>query len=104
MVQGVEPDIIFIFKNLAQFSGESFFCLHIEETNRSKVGVADSCLLKAGPTVVLNHIIRRLGGARIGVQVFVFFLSVYKKKLTMAKIRVLLGIVHILCDTILCRT
>ncbi len=37
------------------------------------------------------------------MQAFVFLLSVHKKKLALAKIRVLSGIVHTLRDAMLCR-
>lgn len=79
-------------------------CLHTEETDRPKVGVADSCPLKAGPIAVLNHVVRGLGVARIGVQAFVFLLSVRKKKLATARIGVLSGIVHTSRDAMLRRT
>lgn len=72
-------------------------------TDRSIVGIADSCPLKAGPTIVLNHVVRRLGKAKIGIEVFVFLLSVYKKKLAIVRIRVLSGIVYTLCNAMLCK-
>ena len=78
--------------------------MHTEETDQPKVGIADFCLLKAGLIVVLNYVIWGPGRARIGVQAFVFLLSVCKKKLASARIRVLLGIVHTLRDAMFCRT
>ena len=91
------------FRNPAQFFRHDFFCLHTEKIDQPKVGIANSCPFKTGTTFVLNYIVRGLEKARIRVQVFVFLLFVCKKKLVIAIIRVLLGIVHILRDVILCK-
>lgn len=64
--------------NLAQFSIYNFNCLYTKETNQPKVNVVDSCLCKAGLIIILNDLVEGLKEMRIGVQAFVFLLSIYK--------------------------
>lgn len=104
MVQSIELGVILVSRNLAQFSEHGFFYLHTKKTDRPKVGIADFYLFKVGVTFILNHVVQRLEGAKIGVQAFVFLFFVHKKKLATSIIRVLLGIVHTLHDVILCKT